>query len=234
MVKYIKYIERQVTSRAYVRQNADLEKIVVKTAVKTVLAILIILVVVFAVFNFAFPQHMATFSESIGNYALAVKYSSLRYSYTGDSMDLARCFDDSVSFGNDDYIIVYGEELVAKEDFPSVCSRKEKEFYELNDKYFGDDVAYDYNQRVKGKLAVAYYHKGEGEKAVDFALAANGTKSFASGNAIATLYLEIKAEGDRQAAALMLSALNGVSPVNADEAQALGEVISSLEEIAAD
>ncbi len=217
-----------------VRQNAVLEKIVVKTAVKTVLAILAILVVVFAVFNFAFPQHMATFSENIGNYSLAVKYSALRYSYTGDGMDLARCFEDSVSLGNDDYIIKYGEELTARQDYSSVCDRKEQEFAELNDKYFGENVTYDYNQRVNGKIAVAYFHKGDDENAVLVALCANGTESFVSGNALATLYLEIIAEGDSQAAGVMLSALSQISPTDGEEAQSLGEVISSLEELAAD
>lgn len=205
-----------------------MEKIVVKTAVKTVLAILAVLVVVFAIFNFAFPQHMATFMESIGNYSLAVKYSSLRYSYTGDSMDLSRCFENSVSLGNDDYIIEYGEELVAKEDFSSVCELKEKEFYELDDKYFNEDVVYDYNQRVKGKLAVAYYHNGEDERAINYAFAANGTESFISGNALITLYLEIRSENDSEAAGMMLEVLSKVSPTDEKEAQSLGEVIESL------
>lgn len=233
MIEYIKYIERQVTSRAAARQNADLEKIVVKSAVKTVLAILAVLVVVFAVFNFAFPQHMATFTENIGNYSLAVKYASLRYSYTGDSMDLARCFEDSVSLGNDDYIIKYGEELVAKDDFASVCERKEEEFFELNDKYFGEDVAYDYNQRVKGKLAVAYYRGGEVEKAVNYALAANGCESFASGNALVSLYLAVKDAGDGAAAGALIGALSSVSPSDAQQAELLREVVASLEAIAA-
>ena len=205
-----------------------MEKIVVKTAVKTVLAILAVLVVVFAIFNFAFPQHMATFMESIGNYSLAVKYSSLRYSYTGDSMDLSRCFENSVSLGNDDYIIEYGEELVAKEDFSSVCELKEKEFYELNDKYFDEDVVYDYNQRVKGKLSVAYYHNGEDERAINYAFAANGTESFISGNALITLYLEIRSENDSEAAGMMLEVLSKVSPSDEKEAQSLSEVIESL------
>lgn len=56
-----------------------MQKLVVKTAVKTVLILLGIVIAAFAIFNFAFPQHMATAMESLGNYDMAVKYANLRY-----------------------------------------------------------------------------------------------------------------------------------------------------------
>ncbi len=224
-----KIYQRQVRRRVFRPIKSHLEKIVVKTAVKTVLAIIIILAVAFAVFNFAFPQQMATICENLGNYSLAVKYSSLRYSYTGSGLDLARCFENSLSLGDDDYIIEFGEELVGRSDFDDVCHSMETEFYELNDKYLeGERIEFDYEQRVKGKLAASYYCKGETTKAINYAFETNGTSSFASGNALILLYAEIKSAGDGDAAQIMLEKLALVTPADEDQRQMLVEVTQSL------
>lgn len=174
-----------------------MEKLVVKTAVKTVLIILGILIAVFAVFNFAFPQHMATATENIGNYDLAVKYASLRYYYTKDCGDLARCFDDSVLSGKDEYILRYGEQLVEHSGYGDVCERKNAQ----------QTGGYDYDRWVKGKLSVSYYNTGNTEKAVETAAADNGNKSFAYGNALMSLASRIRAANDKEAAVRILAVL---------------------------
>lgn len=200
-----------------------MEKLVVKTAVKTVLIIVGILVAVFAVFNFAFPQHMATATEAMGNYELAVKYASLRYWYTKDCDDLARCFDDSVLLGNDDYILEYGENLVAHRDYVTVCR-------ERNAMQHGS--GYDYNHWVNSKLAVSYYNTGKAAKAIELAAENNGTASFEYGNALMSLAARIRSANDKEAAEAILAVLEDISPAEEKEKDYLTQVISIIRSVA--
>ena len=195
----------------------------VKTAVKTVLIILGILIAVFAVFNFAFPQHMATATESIGNYDLAVKYASLRYYYTKNCDDLARCFDDSVLLGKDEYILQYGEPLINHRDYDAVCTDK-------NSQQTGS--GYDYDHWVKGKLAVSYYNTGKKDKAVDMAAADNGNKSFTYGNALMSLAVRIRAEKDAETAEKLADVLKLITPTEQQEVNYLNTVISAMTTVA--
>ena len=91
--------------------DKKLKNFVIKTAVKTFLIVLAVAVAGFIIFNFAFPQHMASFAERVGNYDMALKYASLRYSYTGSTDDLARCFEDAILAGDDEAILEYGDEF---------------------------------------------------------------------------------------------------------------------------
>lgn len=198
-----------------------MEKIVVKTAVKTVLVILGVIVVLFAIFNFAFPQHMATLTESMGNYSLAVKYASLRYYYTDDCADLARCVDDSILLGNDAYVLQYGEEIVARSDFEDYCRKMEEEN--------GD--GYDYRAKVLTKVAISYYNTGRVDEAINTSSELCGTSSFVYGNALMALCARIKSNSDASAAARILPVLEGISPTEESERENLTKVIESMRSV---
>ncbi len=200
-----------------------LEKLVVKTAVKTVLIILGVLIAVFAVFNFAFPQHMATVTESMGNYSLAVKYASLRYSYTGEGDDLARCFEDSVLLGNDKYVIQYGDELTNRMDFDRICENKSLRM----------GGGYDYRHYVLGKLAVSYFKSGRKQEAVELAYEANGNESFAYGNALMSLSSAAKTAKDAETCSAIIEKLDTLNPLKSEEIEYVKEVKSSLRAVVA-
>lgn len=195
-----------------------MEKLVVKTAVKTVLIILGIFAVVFAIFNFAFPQHMATATESLGNYDLAVKYSALRYKYTRDCSDLARCFDDSVLADNDTLILQYGDELVAHRDYDEVCKDRNA--------FYGG--GYDYNRRVNSKRAVSMYNTGKGAEGIDLAAEVNGETSFVLGNPLMSLAALIRTESDAEGASLILIKLRLIHPEEQVEKNYLTEVTAAM------
>ncbi|MGN1372789.1 MAG: hypothetical protein ACI4VK_01925 [Candidatus Coproplasma sp.] len=213
-----------------------MQKLVVKTAVKTVLILLGIIVAVFAIFNFAFPQHMATAMESVGNYGMAVKYANLRYMYTGDSFDLARCYDDSVLAEDDSAIVTYAEKLLADKNYVQVCTQRNKVYNEMYSEQLG--INFDYDLRVRSTLSVSYYNEAvtkEGEdrvtytqKAIDFALETNGTNRFPYGNALMTLSIRISNNRDKDAAQRMLEALQAVNPVLEDESDDLDAIKNKL------
>lgn len=213
-----------------------MEKLVVKTATKTVLIILGIFIVVFAVFNFAFPQHMATATESIGNYSIAVKYAELRYNYTKSADDLARCFEDSVLLGKDEYVLKHGEPLIDHTDYSAVCEKKNRQYGGSN---------YDYDRWVKSKLAVSYYNTDNVAKAILLAKEKmpkdeNGNLiSFPYGNAYMSLASRIKGyhtgeeQKARSAAEEMLKELEKVAPQEQTEKIYLAEVKKAMEEVIA-
>ncbi len=199
-----------------------LQKLVVKTAVKTVLIILGILIAVFAIFNVAFPQHMATVMESVDNYALAVKYANMRYYYTKDGMDLARCFDDSVLSHDDELIIEYGELIVGHSEYEEICLKKNE--------LFGG--RFDYNQKVKTSLSLSYYNTGLTLKAIELASSVTGTDGFAEGNALVVLSAAVRSNSDAEGAAEICKVLDVINPTQKNEVSYLNQVKTLLKSIA--
>lgn len=206
-----------------------MQKLVVKTAVKTVLILLGIIVGAFAIFNFAFPQHMATAMESVGSYDMAVKYANLYYMYTGDSFVLARCYDDSVLAEDDGSIIYYAEKLLEDKNYQAVCKNRNDTYNKIYSEQLGK--RFDYDLRVRSTLSVSYYNealKMEGEKrqtytqkAIDFASEANGVNRFPYGNPLMTLSMKIVKNSDKWAADIMLTVLEGVTPTDEERSDYL-------------
>lgn len=176
-----------------------MEKIVVKTAVKTALIVIFILLISIGVINFAFPQYVATFAERVGNYQLAVKYTTLRYSYTGDEYDLARLVDDCILCDKDEYIITYGEKLVNDDNFDDVCVYKNS----LLNIYM--DV--DYRQYVGGKVAVSKYNQDDFDGALELAFRINGSESFKANNAVVALSAKVIENKDGASASKIITGL---------------------------
>jgi len=210
-----------------VRVSNLLHRLIVKTAAKTVLIIVAVILVGFAIFNFACPQHMATLLESMGNYSLAVKYANLRYYYTKDCSDLARCFDDSVLAGDNELIVDYGQQLTSHADYEKTCRA-------LSASYGG----YNYSHTVNSNLSVAYYSLGyeEGngeyiEKAISIAAEDNGTTSFAYGNALMLLSAKVRGAGDAATAEKVLAELDKVYPTDSAETSDLNQVKKLLKQV---
>ncbi|MGN0814351.1 MAG: hypothetical protein ACI4MH_03875 [Candidatus Coproplasma sp.] len=200
-----------------------MEKIIVKTAVKAALIIVGLLLAAFCVLNLAFPQHVATFTENIGNYTLAVKYASLRYTYTGDVYDLARCVEDSILSEKDEYILQYGEELIESENYAEVVDYKNSQVL---------SGVMDYDSFLCGKVASSKYVLGDFDGALEIAKKSNGTQSFKKGNAVAALSVEVRAQRDVQAANKLLGALDGIIPSQEEEIKFKDELYKLVKTIA--
>lgn len=203
------------------RSYNSVQRIVVKTAVKTVLILLGIIIGAFAVFSFSFPQHMASAMESIGSYDMAVKYSNLRYFYTKDVYDLARCFDNSVLADDADCIISYGERLKIDNRFDEVCASRNR--------YFGG--RYDYKERVTTCLTTAYYADGQTDKAIEMAVEVSGKDSFPEGNLYIVLSHKIHNKKDAVAAGKLLVVLADVKYTSEQESN-YNKVCSTLRGVA--
>ncbi len=186
-----------------------MNNIILKTALKTFLALFIALFVAFGIASLGFPQHMATACENIGAYSFATGYASLRYSYSGDKEDLARCLEDSILAGKDRNIVVFGNRLTEdRQAFDEYCKTKTEGVWKK----------YDYRQYVLGALACAKFASGEADGAIDTAkYALEGAAGFPVPNAAGDLAEDIKAAGDAQTAGKLYDAV--AACVAADSAE---------------
>lgn len=196
-------------------RHKRLKNIIVKTAVKTALIVLGAIGIAALVMCFGFPQHVATWSEKIGDYPSAVYFTSLRYSYTGDGYDLSRCVEDSILLGKDEDIVKFGGQFVDHAQFEEVCAFKSAE------------KKLDYKQDVCGQIAVAEYNLGDFDGALALASKANGSRTFAFGNALMALSAQVCNNKDATHAPALISVLEQLSPDGYDAAW-LDDVLTSL------
>lgn len=191
--------------------DKKLKNFVIKTAVKTFLIVLAVAVAGFIIFNFAFPQHMASFAERVGNYDMALKYASLRYSYTGSTDDLARCFEDAILAGDDEAILEYGDEFFEKDDHVAVM-------VDLSVKR-----ELDYSDLFGGSLASARYGAGDIEGAMELCgmLYAGSITASCPYTALAA---SVVSAADAEGAAQLLDVLQDLEP------QSGGDILAKLVE----
>jgi hypothetical protein len=201
-----------------------LGNVIFKTAFKTLGALIIAVLIVFGVWFFAFPQSLATVSESMENYSFAVTCSSLRYSYTGDVYDLARCVDDSIFSEKDKSIVKYGKKLIEHSQFDEVCEYKDEQT--ANGAY--SKYAISYKQYVYGYVSVSVYNRGDLDEAISLAKSATEDIGFEKGNALSTLAIKVAASGSEEDKQKVLTSLEDVSAEGTDEREHLGNIKSIL------
>lgn len=200
-----------------------MKKLIAKTAVQTVLIAAGVLLAVALILNFGFPAHMATLFENTGNYALAAEYAATAYERSGDTDDLVRCVDDSILAHRNDYIVKYGKELIADENFSRVCQTKDAAADGL-----------DYCQLVYGEVALAVYASGDFDGAYEIAddgRRVRGDACFSEGNALHVLCLKVVSCKDAAAAATLTGALESIEPTETGESALLESVIQELNNI---
>ena len=89
-----------------------MNKLILKTALITLATLVLAGLLVFSLWILCAPQTMATSCEKTGNYSFAVTCADLRYKYTKDIKDLARCAEDGIISGKDKHILKYCGMLV--------------------------------------------------------------------------------------------------------------------------
>ena len=182
-----------------------MSKVILKTALKTLLIVAVIVLVAFGVASLGFPSEMAGLCEKSGNYSMATGYASLSYTYSKDVNDLNRCFTDSISAKNDNDIAKFGSQLIADEKFAEVCENAEKL------------VETDYKQYVYGRVAAAKYRSGKKDEALEFATKAmEGVQTFPNGNALTYLSLQVINGNDKDTANKLIAEVEKHTPAEGE------------------
>ena len=185
-----------------------MNKIILKTALKTLLALIIIFAVVFGALSIGYPSGMADFFEKSGNYSFAAGYASLNYRYTGKTEDLARCVNDYIMAENDRNIIHFGGRLIEANGFDELCESE------------SDRLGLDYRQFVYGSIACSKYRQN------DSAFTENG--GFPVNNAL--VRLTVLAEKDYETLVKIRTSVGEISP-GEDEREYYDSVIKVLDKL---
>lgn len=188
------------------------------TAIKTFLAVIIVLALTYVGVSFWLPGPMASLYEDMGSYSIAVRYASLAYTYSGGQEDLARCVDDSILADSNADVIRFAEQLVEREDFEDYCLRRDQE---MNYKLEAAGIEYgeySYRQFVIGNLACAYFSEGDAGKAVEWADSGmRGVEGFPANNAYAMLASRAVTAGDGQTCQTLLEHVRQIAPLPAQQ-----------------
>ena len=139
-----------------------MNKTILKTALITLGSLVVAGILIFSLWILIAPQSMATVSEKLGNYNFAVTCANLKYKYSDETEDLARCAEDSILSGEDKLIIKYCDPLVKCDNFDELCTKRNEK---LADTLYGR-YATSYKTYIIGNLAAAQYRLGDLQKAV--------------------------------------------------------------------
>ncbi len=196
-------------------RSGDIErkmfKVIFKTAVKTLVIIIIALVLAFGIVSLSAPDFMASAFENCGAYSTAAGYASLQYKYTGDVKDLARCFNDSVYARDTDGTAKYGGALLTDPRFSDYCAEVNGNLSEtLPDSYKKEA---DYMQFVYGKTALAKYSGGDKEGALALVSEAlRHTAGFPANNASVEISVKAAENGDGEMKSGLLKIIDSITP----------------------
>lgn len=180
-----------------------MKNVVTKTALKTVLIVLIALIAAFTTASLGFPQHMATMFEKMGAYSFATGYAGLAYKYKNTVDRLARCVDYSIFAEDDANIVNYGDELVARDDF--------KEYAEGRTAALDGEV--DYFHFIYGRIACAKYISGKKDAAFETAQKSmQGVSDFPQDNAFAALAIRSVDNSDAEFSQRLLNEIKNFTP----------------------
>lgn len=134
-----------------------MKKTIIKTALITLLSLILVVVSAFGVSALFFPSALGDVFDKLGNYDASVRYyekAYLKSDDTGDLYNLVAKLSDS----DGARVEKYCSELLRKSDFADFCKiRDEKEPSSVNTKQF-----------VSGKYVVALYRNGKLSTAIDF------------------------------------------------------------------
>lgn len=195
-----------------------MQKIILKTALKTLLGVIIALILAFGIASFGFPQSMAGICAKCGNYRFATSYASLRYTYTKSVDDLDVCAQYSIFSGHDGNIVKFCGKLVDDKGFEGICEKR-------------GDKSGDYKQFIYGNLSAAQYRRGDKQKAVETAeTAMEDVNGFPAGNAFVYLTLAVQKKPDEDIANEILDIVNKKTPT-AEQQKTYEAVIGILEGI---
>ena len=191
-----------------------MKKVILKSIGTTLLAIVLLLAMAFAVLSLVFPSTMVDACSSFGLEGFAARYAAIEYSRTARVDDIAQATEYAVFAEEDELVAQYGLLFLSDENFDSFCVKEGE----------------GYAQYIRGQIAGALYRTDQKDEAVSAAFDGD-THSFPKRNAIISLSVVAIDAKDKVTCAAILGKLNEYH-VSEDQEKDLETVKSLLKEIA--
>lgn len=163
----------------------DADKIILKSILNTLLAILILFVFMFGMLFAFFPSTMMGITYRFGMDGASIYFAERSYRDSGEIYFIS--YATEVAIGCDDYAKIEscGEAFIADEEFASYCAERNEQI---------GDVGGTYQQYVYVNVCLSKYQTKGGEAAAQSAFAY--TAGFPKNNAIAAVLFTALEKGD--------------------------------------
>lgn len=168
------------------------DKIILKSILNTLLAILILFVFMFGMLIAFFPSTMMGITYSFGMDGASIYFAERSYNNSGDIYFIS--YATEVAIGCDDYAKVEscGEQFIADSGFDAYCTAKNCEI---------DTTGGSYEQYVYVNVCLAKYQTVGGAKAAQSAIA--WTEGFAPNNPMAAVLFTALEKGDAETVSII-------------------------------
>ena len=164
-----------------------MDKVVLRTALSTLAAILALFGVMLLLLCFLYPSTMMQLTYDLGMEQASMKYAERAYNRTDDVYYAAFGFETAIGENDDTNVEKFGLLMLAEdEEFFTYCESRNETL---------DTTKITYDQYAYGQLSVAQYRLNKKTEAVETAFSGlNGT--FKRNNAVVALLLQALAAQD--------------------------------------
>ncbi len=162
----------------------NVDKVILRTVLTTLAAILTLFVFMFTALTLVFPSTMMEITYDLGMEGASIRFAERAYK-NSDLVDyIAYATEVAIETDKDGKIVSCGEKLIADEHFERYCADKES--------------SEGYRQGIYSQICMAKYELGEGDAAIELASSSIAEGRFPVGNALVALTMTAKVKGDSQ------------------------------------
>lgn len=133
------------------------DKVIMRAALSTLTAIIVLFVAMILMLCFLFPWTMMQLTYDLGMDGASVRSAKRAYNMSGEVYYVAFATDVAIGCGDDEKIVECGKMLIADENFKLYCEEKTAQTAELGGVY---------DQYVYGQVCLAQYRQGDKEGAI--------------------------------------------------------------------
>lgn len=199
----------------------SVDKVILRTFLTTLTAIIILVASMFLALICVFPQTMMELTYNMGMESSSIYFAEDAYRRTDDVGYIAYATEVAILDDNNAKIVKCGEKLIKDKDFDTYCQKKDAQA----------QIKTSYEQYVYGQICVAMYKNGKKDEAIEraFALIEN---TFPYNNAVVALLLAANTAQDVQTIEVIKGKMNELQEEGLDDASKaeLEAILVRLEE----
>lgn len=137
-----------------------MDKLIFKTALKTVILVLVLVILTVCLITVFSPMTLAKFNKKLGNNNLAASYTIIEYNRQKDINDLADIVELSILAKNNKRVLKYSELLISHTKFDKYCDF-------IDSKNNNNNIYASYRQYIYGWNIRAEYMNGDKDSALE-------------------------------------------------------------------
>ena len=166
------------------------DKVIIRAAVSTLVAILVLFAVMVLALVFIFPSTMMQIAYNLGMDGTSVSCAKRAYAYTDETYYIAFATEVAIGSDDDEEIEACGLSFINddKVAFEEYCAAYQQKLGNVNG---------EYEQYVYGQVSLAQYRQGKKAEAVETAFSGLSA-TFPQNNAAVILLLTAKNAGDNE------------------------------------